>query len=246
MKPGRLILVVVLAFGGGASRAEPYTFTDTKGRKLQADVQRATADQVTLKRTDGQVFTIPRSTFVAEDQKHIDQWLKTNAAQKPWRLAVRVSSGKNDRHSNDDAMLDFDDRRQQLEPGVTIKNEETDRALENAKGFLLVLAKNVNDTSELRVLGREEFSASLKPGESMIHEGNPIKLIYDDKAYAKFGWKYYGYLMVLKDHKGRQIAARSVPETLVKSAQNAESLKENDIISRELRPRYTRKPTIVR
>ncbi len=49
-------------------------FTSSDGKTLEADFVSATADQVTLKRTsDGQVFTLPKARFSADDQKWISE-----------------------------------------------------------------------------------------------------------------------------------------------------------------------------
>ncbi len=58
-------------------------FTDSKGRKLEADIVTASQGQVTLKRaTDGQTFTVPATMFSAEDQKFIQDFAATNMQYK--------------------------------------------------------------------------------------------------------------------------------------------------------------------
>jgi hypothetical protein len=55
-----------------------YEFTDQQGRKLEAEIVSTDARQVTLKRTDGRVFTLPVTTFSAADQRHIADWAAAN------------------------------------------------------------------------------------------------------------------------------------------------------------------------
>lgn len=53
-------------------------FTDPQGRKLEADIMSVSGANVTMKRTDGRMFTVPATTFTAADQKFIQQWAAEN------------------------------------------------------------------------------------------------------------------------------------------------------------------------
>jgi predicted esterase len=81
-----LMSAVALAFV--ALPAAAHEFTSTDGRKLDAEFVTATADQVTLKRAgDGQVFTLPKSRFSADDQKWINEQ-RIPVAGAPGELAT--------------------------------------------------------------------------------------------------------------------------------------------------------------
>ncbi|MFO1485639.1 MAG: hypothetical protein U1F71_19920 [Verrucomicrobiaceae bacterium] len=54
-------------------------FTDLQGRKLEAELIAVAGGQVTLKRQgDGRVFTVPTTTFTADDQKFMSDWADQN------------------------------------------------------------------------------------------------------------------------------------------------------------------------
>ncbi len=54
-------------------------FTDSQGRKIDAEILAATETQVTLKRTsDGRSFTVPTNSFSSEDQAFIKQYAADN------------------------------------------------------------------------------------------------------------------------------------------------------------------------
>lgn len=54
-------------------------FTDTQGRKLDADILSVAGDQVTLKRkSDMRTFTVASTTFSEDDQKFIEEWAATS------------------------------------------------------------------------------------------------------------------------------------------------------------------------
>ena len=74
-----MLLLFFLVCGGELGLAgELHTFTDTQGRLLKAELVSILGDQVTIKRDDGQVFTVKASTFSQADQ----DWLKQRGMPK--------------------------------------------------------------------------------------------------------------------------------------------------------------------
>jgi hypothetical protein len=68
------VLLIVGAFCLACAPGFARQFTSADGKTLEAEFVTATADQVTLKRTsDGQVFTLPKTRFSADDQKWINE-----------------------------------------------------------------------------------------------------------------------------------------------------------------------------
>ena len=53
---------------------EAHVFTNKQGRTLDAEIVSAAPPQVTMKRADGQVFTLPIAGFTEEDQVFIRAW----------------------------------------------------------------------------------------------------------------------------------------------------------------------------
>lgn len=69
---------IIFPILGLPSGIQAHEFTDSKGRKLEADILSVAGDQVTLRRKpDMKVFTVATNTFVESDQKLIDEWLAT-------------------------------------------------------------------------------------------------------------------------------------------------------------------------
>lgn len=58
-------------------KGEPRTFTNTEGRKIEAEIVSVAEDlsEVTIK-SNGKTFTIPPTTLSLEDQEYIIDWLK--------------------------------------------------------------------------------------------------------------------------------------------------------------------------
>lgn len=56
-------------------------FTDTQGRKITAELQMVQDGNITLKRSDGKVFTIPLEKLCEEDQAFVLDWEKNHASE---------------------------------------------------------------------------------------------------------------------------------------------------------------------
>ncbi len=77
----RGFLTLLLIFGTMLTAGEPRTFTSPDGRTIQAEIQAATPDRVTLKTTAGQTLVAPIDKFIPADQDHIVAWSKANPVQ---------------------------------------------------------------------------------------------------------------------------------------------------------------------
>jgi len=55
-------------------QVDARTFTDTSGRKLEAEVLGVQQGQVRIRRVDGNEFTLPVTNFSAADQTYLQQW----------------------------------------------------------------------------------------------------------------------------------------------------------------------------
>jgi len=87
MKLGDLVLA--LSFLGLTGGAHARLWTSNDGKTLEAEWVSAAQDQVTLKRPDGQVFTLPLSRLSAADQT----WVKQQAAAPTPVAAVKPIEG---------------------------------------------------------------------------------------------------------------------------------------------------------
>lgn len=70
----RALLSSLLFLTALPSPAAPRTFTDTKGRKIEAEVVRVSGSKVTLKLANGKTSTIPISLLSDRDQMFVKVW----------------------------------------------------------------------------------------------------------------------------------------------------------------------------
>lgn len=92
--------------------AETRTLTDKQGRSLKAELISSDGDNVTIKREDGQTFTLPLASLSADDRTFIQDWAKKQAALIPdGGVELQISRGK------------FDSKKKG-EEGVTVSEEQ--------------------------------------------------------------------------------------------------------------------------
>lgn len=243
--PHALGCLFALFLIGAPLHAETRLFTDTSGRSFQGELIKFTAGFVTIKRSsDGQEFTVKANNFSAEDNAYFAQ--NNAAAQKstagtsaaavasgtPFRLSLKVSTSKSDRISKGEQ---FDDKQQVLQLSVDIKNEELKRDLLGANCSIIVLAKQILKPNTFLVVGREEFKVDVPLLKTFHYEqAKPIRLLYDDKNTAQYGYKYYGYICVIKDAGGKVVLSAANPNGNVPYADTALKLCLWDVCNRDM------------
>lgn len=87
------------------------TFTDTQGRKLEAEVVAVQQGQVRIRRADGKEFTLSVTTFIPADQAFLQQW-------KPAAAPANAPAAKPDPAAAKDAKAEERKANRALEDSV--------------------------------------------------------------------------------------------------------------------------------
>ena len=94
---------LLLALAAAGLHAETRTLTDRQGRSLKAEILSVNGDQVSIKRDDGQTFTLSLATLSDDDQKALKAWAAKQAAMvPPGGVTLAISRGKFDTKKKDD------------------------------------------------------------------------------------------------------------------------------------------------
>ncbi len=80
-------------------RVEARVWTDTQGRTLEAEVLEKRADAVVVKRSDGQVFTLPLERLIDSDREYVSKWKPKLLEVPPVEAAVLLFSTPDGRGS---------------------------------------------------------------------------------------------------------------------------------------------------
>jgi hypothetical protein len=91
----KLHIAALIAFSclaaGSVMAREIGVFTDTQGRKITAELQMVRDGNITLKRSDGKVFTVPLEKLCEEDQAYALDWEERHASEME-ELAAKVEA----------------------------------------------------------------------------------------------------------------------------------------------------------
>ena len=230
--------------------AELRTFTDIAGRTLEGELISVTGDSVTIRRiADDQTFTVNASNFCDADRLFFQAksgilmspspvisetpaaTVGTPADLAPLRLLLKTSSAKSDRLSKAEM---YDDQQQVVKFRVEVKNEELKRHLQGAKATLVIFAKPILQPNLLQVVGKEQFNVEVNALSSFSYEQpGSIRLVYDNKESAKYGFKYSGFICVLQDAQGKIIQADANPVPSAKYGESALKLEVGHLCKRD-------------
>lgn len=98
--------VLLLGLGAPALHAEMRTWTDTQGRSLKAEVVSVDGDRVSIRREDGQTFTLSIETLSDDDRQFLKSWSAKQAAVIPdGTIQLQISRGKFDTKKKDDGAI---------------------------------------------------------------------------------------------------------------------------------------------
>jgi hypothetical protein len=239
------LLLLTAGLVPSALQAEKRVFIDQAGRPLEGELVTASGDTVTIKRSsDGQTFTMKASNFSKNDQAYFvskggslaptaaaavqpaapaPSVGSTSAKVAPMRMEVKVYPNKNQKSRN----YYYDDKVERIGYRVDIRNGEQQREFKGGKAVIMAFAENLEDRSEGSVIIRDEFDVNLQPLATMTHDSKEAKLMFDNVGY-KYGYKYSGYILVLKDATGNVVDVSASSATVAKFADAILSLKEHD------------------
>jgi hypothetical protein len=239
MKPDCITLLLALipaltAFQHVAA-SEALLLTDRNGATLSAKPLSCDGKTLTIIRdTDRKKFSIPLERLDAASQDRVQTWM-AKAALEPRDFEITVVTNKNSRKTG---MEDFDDKRVNLDPVVTIRNPEPRVSSPAAKVSVLFLGRPVSDPSGFVIIRKSTFDLpDLGPHESEEFKVGKISLAYDNRGYAQFGARYCGYVILIHDTDAERIIdSTSVPAGLdEKFGLRFLQLKTNVAYNRDLR-----------
>lgn len=93
------LLSLLFVAWSAVSAGESRTFTNREGRTISATIEGADESTVELRREDGRLFSVPRASLSAEDNKAIDGWLvgRTMADERLFRIEARRRDGNEEK-----------------------------------------------------------------------------------------------------------------------------------------------------
>jgi hypothetical protein len=219
------MLLLATGFRVADAASEPMKIADTTGREMSVRLLSSDGTTVRVAREpDGQTFALPLSRLNAASQTAIKTWVQQGGglAQK---FEIEMDTGKNRRKTGGE---DFDDKRVNLSPKITVKNPDLQAESQNGKTTVLIFGRPVQSNDDLQILGGQTFELPrLKPGTSTLFEMKEISQAYDNRGYAQFGARYLGYVVLIHSPDGKTLYdSKAVPESLAQHGLNLLKLKQ--------------------
>lgn len=232
----RALLLAACLVQASPAASEVMSIVDKAGHVLSASLISCDGTNITVSREpDKKTFTIPLDRLDDASQKSVKTWMDQggNISES---FDVTVETGKNRRTTSHE---DYDDKRVNLDPIVTIRNPNTRLSTCEAKLTVLFLGRPVSDNSALHVFKKSTFDLpKMAPLASQDFSIGIISAAYDSRGYAQFGARYIGYVVLIHDGKGEKLYdSESVPSAIVSNfGLKLIGLKENMAYNRDLRP----------
>jgi hypothetical protein len=118
---------------------------------------------------------------------------------------------------------DFDDKRERIEMKVKLTNTDNKLSADKLKGELYVFGESILDRTAVKLLDAQQFDFSLPPRGSHEMTTDEVVTMYDTTG-ARFGHKYEGWVLRVRDSAGQVVLAKASAPSLLKGVEKAASL----------------------
>ncbi len=196
--------------------SEPMDLVDKNGTKLTARLISCDGKSIKVRReSDRKDFTIPLERLDDATSIMVKKW-NDEGGNLSEIFEIEFSSQKNRKNTGAD---DFDDKRVNMEPTITLKNPDNLKSSIGATVSVVIFGRPILDTNQFHVFKAESFELKkLDPLASEELQVSRISAPYDDTGYAKFGARYLGYAVLIhNEEKTTLYTCKSVPGTLMKN-----------------------------
>ena len=230
-----LLVLLTLSAASGILSAQTINVTDTKGRGITATLVSCDGTNLKIIRlSDSKPFTLPLDGLNNATKGAVKRWMAAGANLTEL-YEITVDTGKSSKTTGRD---DFDDKRINLVPTVTVKNADPNNRSKPNQLTVLFLGRPVDSTTDIYVFRKQSFELpKIDPLTSKPFDVSPISQAYDNRGYARFGSRYTGYVWIIHENgTNRVIASGSVPKSLAeKHGEKFLELREEGVYNRDLR-----------
>ena len=139
------------------------------------------------------------------------------------------------KRSNKIAGGDWDDKTDRIAFTVKLANADTAAGFSDCKGEFYIFAQNILNPKSYRLLSKEDFAFSLPPRGT--HEFSTAEAVTQyDPTGARFGAKYEGWAMVIRDKSDKIIMKRGTPPAWLAAADKLKTLAVKSSYEHDLKP----------
>lgn len=131
---------------------------------------------------------------------------------------------------------DFDDKTQVVTARTVFTNTSQKLAYEGYKVVFMLMAENLADSKIVQVIQRQEFSLTLAQRQVDEKEFPSITIQYDSTGYAKYGFKYDGWIVQVLGPGGEVVHTKCTSPIFEKLPEQIMGLRDQMFYDRKLKP----------
>ncbi len=128
---------------------------------------------------------------------------------------------------------DYDDQQQEIRPKLKLINIDTNQNYEGYNGAFIVIGQSAVDPKAYSALMRHEFTFSLLARKTFEEVTAPVTTRYDTTG-AKFGYKYDGWILIIKDPSGKIVFTKATSSPHEKLSEKADKLAKGSVFNKAL------------
>ena len=141
------------------------------------------------------------------------------SAMIPQRLNIEVFRQKKSRVEGGD----WDDKKDRIELKVRLTNSDAGKSMQKLKGEIYIFSESILDRTATKLLGKEGFDVTLAPRG--VHEFTTPEVTSEfDTTGIRFGFKYEGWFLRLRDNSGKEVFLKSSMPSFLRNAAKIDGL----------------------
>lgn len=215
---------ILLAAPSAIAESDVFTVKDQKGRSMIITLVSKKGDKFVIRRVkDNTEFTISASSLDEDSQKVLLEEAKNIPVSYP-KLELDVVIGKRRKPDRGSYYLKV----MEVSSKVTITNKELGTVCPSCDCALVLFGQDQRDDEVFQVLANQKFTL-IPTGEGAVFNIKPFETSYDsdNKGYGNFGgFKYVGYLLIVRDLDQNVIGTKTVYSKLKKASTDPAFLKK--------------------
>lgn len=216
-------LIFWMGFVGFALAGPVLEIVNQQGQSLEGEVLSITEQAVKIRRaSDKRVFDLKLSTLSEGTVSLLESKKDEIGMTHPeYEFDVSISKRRK-KQSGSWYMVN-------MEIAAKVSTKNTDRVLDSPglKGKMIIIGQDQRDVSLFKILAAQEFDVAPKAGKTMETQLPSFVTSYDsdNKGEGNIGgYKYEGYVLLVKDAKGKLLYSKSLTPSFQKALEEEAGL----------------------
>lgn len=253
LKKSHFFIISLFLFTNGASTwGEIRTFTNDQGQSLQAEIigfdPEIDKGAVELQTPDGRKIKAGIQFFSEEDQAFIKKWYKQEKKKKEMlhsKVELDIRLKLNKKSDSDSRYGTVRDATETFFPELNITNKELAQSFSGNKVHIVVVAEDLRYESNFLIVSTSSKKVDFPKKETVTIEGESFRLRnykWSGGYSYKYGYKYKGYVVVVKNAKGQITHTEASPKKFATNISKVLKCKTGEIYDETLTKKSNQKP----